>query len=143
MTTVTGGWEKLTSNTLLQPRQQLTELRNALLQLHQVLLEAERITYEQVRGRVSAGELLQLVIYHEQFAWLHPISELVVQIDELLRADEPEALDQAPTLIDSARSLLTPAEEGNTFESKYYSALQHNPAAVLAHAGVAQILNNK
>jgi len=47
--------------------------------------ETERIAYEQVRGRVSSGELLQLVIEHEQFAWLHRISELVVQIDEMLK----------------------------------------------------------
>jgi len=48
-----------------------------------MLLDTERITYEQVHGRVSSGE--QLVINHEQFAWLHRISELVVQIDEMLK----------------------------------------------------------
>jgi len=57
-----------------------------------MLLDTERITYEQVHGRVSSGEL-QLVINHEQFAWLHRISELVVQIDEMLQADEPVSLD--------------------------------------------------
>jgi len=85
----------LTSNTLLQrirQHQHLRDLRNKLLRLHACLLETERIAYEQVRGRVSSGELLQLV-EHEQFAWLHRISELVVQIDEMLQADEPVSLD--------------------------------------------------
>jgi hypothetical protein len=46
----------------------LSELRIKLLHLHKLLLETERLTYEKVRGQVSRGELLQLVISHEQFA---------------------------------------------------------------------------
>lgn len=58
----------LSSNILLQrirQHQYLRELRNKLLNLHQVLLQTERITYEQVRGRVLNTELLQLAIEHE------------------------------------------------------------------------------
>ncbi len=133
----------MTSNTLLQrihQHQYLRDLRNKLLHLHARLLDTERITYEQVRGRVSNGELLQLVIEHEQFAWLHRISELVVQIDEMLQADEPVALDDIQTLITYARTLLTPSEVGNGFERKYYNALQRQPDVVLAHAAVATLL---
>jgi hypothetical protein len=43
----------------------LSKLRIKLLRLHKLLLETERLTYEQVRGQVSRGELLQLVISHE------------------------------------------------------------------------------
>jgi hypothetical protein len=105
-----------------------------------MLLDTERITYEQVRGRVSSGELLQLVIEHEQFAWLHRISELVVQIDEMLGADEPVSLDDVRNLITYARTLLTPSEVGNAFERKYYNALQREPGVVLAHADVSELL---
>ena len=105
-----------------------------------MLLDTERITYEQVRGRVSSGELLQLVIEHEQFAWLHRISELVVQIDEMLGADEPVSLDDVQNLITYARTLLTPSEVGNAFERKYYNALQREPDVVLAHADVSELL---
>lgn len=133
----------MSSNTLLQrihQHQYLRDLRNKLLHLHKVLLETERITYEQVRGRVLSGELLQLVMEHEQFAWLHRISKLVVQIDEMLCADEPISLDDAQNLIADARKLLMPSEVGNAFETKYYNALQHEPAAVLAHADVSKLL---
>ena len=133
----------MTSNTLLQrihQHQHLRNLRNKLLRLHQVLLDTERITYEQVRGRVSSGELLQLVIEHEQFAWLHRISELVVQIDEMLQADEPVSLDDIQNLITYARTLLTPSETGNAFARKYYNALQREPGVVLAHAEVSEVL---
>jgi hypothetical protein len=55
-----------TSQYQISQRQRLSELRIKLLHLHKLLLETERLTYEQVRGHVSAGELLQLVINHEQ-----------------------------------------------------------------------------
>lgn len=138
-----GGWVPLTSNILLQrirQQQLLRDLRNKLLRLHRVLLDVERIAYEQVRGRVSSGELLQLVIDHEQFAWLHRISELVVQIDEMLQADEPVSLDDIKNLFANTRSLLTPSETGKGFARKYYNALQHEPSAVLAHAEVSELL---
>ena len=133
----------MTSNTLLQrihQHQNLRGLRNKLLHLHQVLLETERIAYEQVRGRVSRGELLQLLIEHEQFAWLHRISELVVQIDEMLEADEPVSLDDIEKLIAYVRTLITPSETGNAFARKYYAALQREPGVVLAHADVSEFL---
>ncbi|MFE1744771.1 hypothetical protein [Coleofasciculus sp. H7-2] len=133
----------MTSNTLLQrihQHQYLRDLRNKLLHLHRMLLDTERITYEQVRGRVSNTELLQLVIEHEQFAWLHRLSELVVQIDEMLQADEPLSLDDIQNLITHARTLLTPSELGNGFARKYYNAFQREPGVVLAHAAVSELL---
>ena len=133
----------LTSDTLLQrirQHQYLRDLRNKLLRLHSCLLDTERITYEQVRGRVSRGELLQLVLKHEQFAWLHRISELVVQIDEMLSADEPVSLDTGQNLIADVRTLLTPSELGNEFARKYYNALQREPGVVMAHAEVLKLL---
>lgn len=131
------------SNVLLQrirQHQYLRDLRNKLLRLHKVLLELERIAYEQVEGRVSSGKLLQLVIEHEQFAWLHRISEIIVQIDEMLQADEPLALDEIKTLISGVRMLLTPSEHGTPFEQKYDAALQREPEAVFAHAEVTALL---
>lgn len=134
----------MTSNTLSQrirQNQYLRDVRNKLLRLHQVLLDTERITYEQIHGRVStSGELLRLVIDHEHFAWLHRISELVVQIDEMREADEPVSLEDVQSLIAYARQLLTPVETGDAFASKYYNALQREPGVVLAHAEVSDVL---
>lgn len=134
----------MTVNTLLQrihQHQHLRNLRNKLLRLHACLLDTERIAYEQVRGRVSNGELLQLVIEHEQFAWLHHISKLVVQIDEILSSDEPVLLGDVQNLIADARSLITPSEIGSGFARKYYNALQREPSVVLAHAAVLDLLS--
>ncbi|MDZ8034991.1 MULTISPECIES: hypothetical protein [unclassified Nostoc] len=136
----------MTSNTLterIRQHQYLRDLRNKLLHLHKMLLETERIAYEQISGRVSSAELLQLVIAHEQFAWLHRISEMVVQVDEMLQADEPILLDDFQKLIADARTLIVPLETGNTFERKYYNALQREPGAVLAHAEISKFLTSK
>lgn len=124
----------------INQHQRLNELRIKLLRLHKLLLDTERVTYEQVRGQVSRGELLQLVIHHDQFAWLHQLSELIVQMDELLHADEPVTEDAIAALLTDVRRLLTPDESGSDFAVKYDAALQRNPSVVLAHAEIATLL---
>ncbi|MCL1474678.1 hypothetical protein [Argonema antarcticum] len=124
----------------INQHQLLSELRIKLLSLHKILLNTERVTYEQVRGNVSSGELLQLAINHERFAWLHQLSQLILQIDDLLDADEPVTSEAIATLVSDVRTLLTPDEWGNDFAMKYDAALQRNPDVVLAHADVVMVL---
>ena len=121
-------------------QQRLKDVRRGVLHLHKILLDMERAAYEQVRGRVSSGELLQLVINHEQFAWLRSMSELIVRIDEMLDAEEPATDEEAKSLLADARALLKPSESGSNFEQEYFAALQREPAAVLAHRQVIKIL---
>lgn len=138
------GWEKSMLNTLqsrINQHQFLNELRIKLMHLHRQLLDTERISYEQVRGQVSRGELLQLVINHEQFAWLHRLSELIVQIDDLLHADEPITVETIALLMADVRILLLPDELGDDFAMKYDAALQRSPDVILAHADVVMLLN--
>jgi hypothetical protein len=118
----------------------MRELRTGLLRLHKSLLDAERAAYERVHGQVTGGELLQLVINHNQFAWLRPFSELIVSIDEMLDADEPAGPSDAEALLVQARLLLRPAEGGSDFERKYFAALQSEPDIVLAHREVKRVL---
>jgi hypothetical protein len=117
----------------------LVELRLRLLRLHKSLLDMERQDFEKRFGRVSSGELLQLVINHAQFAWLRMIPALVVQIDELLNRDEPATLNDFDDLISQARLLFTsPGSE--EFKTKYEAALQREPSIVMAHSTVMQLL---
>lgn len=119
----------------------MRELRAGLLRLHKALLDAERTAYERVHGQVTGGELLQLVIDDEQFAWLRPVSELIVRIDEMLDADEPATADDAESLLTQARALLKPTEAGGGFGQKYFAAIQQSPDVVLAHAEVTRLLS--
>ncbi len=146
MITEMEGWDTFMLNTLqhrITQHQLLTDIRIKLLHLHKLLLDTERIRYEQVRGQISNSELLQLVINHDQFAWLHRLSELIVQIDELIHFDEPVTSEAIAALIADVQILLTPDEVGNDFAVKYDMALQRNPDVVLAHADVVTLLATK
>ena len=118
----------------------MRELRLGLLRLHKTLLDDERLAYERVYGQVTSGELLQLVINHEQFAWLRSISEFIVRIDEMLDADEPVTNADAESLLNQARALLKPSEDGADFERKYFAALQRDPDILLAHREITKTL---
>jgi hypothetical protein len=126
----------------MSQHQRLSELRIKLLHLHKHLLETERLTYEQVRGQASSGELLQLVISHEQFAWLHRLSALIVQIDELLDDGESVTPEAMEAIASDIRTLLSPDELGDEFAMKYNRALQRHPDVVLAHADVVMLLTS-
>ena len=122
-------------------RTRLRELRSRLLSLHKVLLDDARAAYEMDRGRIgSAANLLQLVINDPWFAWLHPLSELVVRIDETIEADSPATEADGAALVEQVERLLAPSESGETFARRYFEALQRQPSVVLAHADVRRVL---
>ncbi|HEY9749498.1 MAG TPA: hypothetical protein V6C63_12510 [Allocoleopsis sp.] len=121
--------------------EKLREVRAALLRLHKALLEFERENYEQFFGRIkSKGEYFQLVVNHEWFSWLRPISQFIVQIDEALSAKEPITVGAANELLNQARQLIRPVEDGTTLEKRYYRAIQKEPKIALIHADVSQLL---
>lgn len=124
-------------------RQKLVALRNALLKLHKSLLEMERREYQREHGFVSVGELFRLVVDHEQFAWLHNISEFVVRIDEMLAGEELIAEDYTKSSIALARKMFLPTESGDAFQKKYYDAIQRDPAVVLEHAELVRLFSSE
>ena len=118
----------------------LRDVRHALLRLHKALLDDERAVFERASGRIeSSGEFLQLVLHDEWFAWLRPLSELVVQIDERLDAEEPLTESDAEELMKPARVLVKSAGEEN-FARKYRDALQRNPDVVMVHAAASKVI---
>ena len=122
-------------------RTRLRDLRGKLLQLHKVLLDDARASYEMDRGRVpSTATLLQLVISDPWFAWLHSLSELVVRIDQTVEPDSPATDADAAALIDQVEKLLTASENGEGFQRRYFDALQRQPAVVMAHADVRRAI---
>jgi hypothetical protein len=122
-------------------REQLRNVRQSLLRLHKTLLDFERKAYERAHGRIgNSYEFLGLVMHDASFAWLHHLSELIVQIDELLDAREPSSETSGSALIEQARLLLVPRESGGEFQTKYFESLQQSPEVVLAHSEFARLL---
>ena len=90
----------------------LIDLRKALLHLHKTLLDWERAAYERIHGRTSAGELLTVIMEDAQFAWLRPISVLIVRIDETLDMEAPDVPVDVQALVSRARSVVAPDDAG-------------------------------
>ncbi len=90
---------------------------------------------------------MQLVLGDAWFAWLRPLSQLMVRFDELTEEGGESARTEIVELLTSARTLLTPTEEGDGFGRQYHDALQRDPDVVLAHAAftglLRQSLSNK
>ena len=121
--------------------QRLRDLRHSLLRLHKTLLEWEREDYERAHGRIETSyEFLRLVMHDPWFGWLHHLSELVVEIDEMLADEEPPDNAAGTAVIDQTRLLLTPSETGGQFQRKYFDSLQRSPDVVLAHAETIRLL---
>ena len=84
-------------------RTRMLDLRTGLLGLHKALIIAEQLTYERIYGRVeSTGQLLHLVMNDPWFAWLHPFSNLVVRIDEMLEMENEASIAEAHALLQEA-----------------------------------------
>jgi len=124
-------------------RAKLTELRTVLLKLHKTLLDMERRDYEREHGHVSTGELFRLVLDHQQFGWLHNISEFVVRLDETLAGELPITPEDTRSAIGMARKLFVPSESGDAFQKRYFDAIQQDPTVVMEHAELARLFNSE
>lgn len=121
--------------------QTLTDLRNHLIRLHKTLLDIERRSYERMHGRkTTPAQFFELVVSDEWFAWLRPISELIVRIDELLAEDGVPDEEDARAILERAEDMLTPAEMGTSLQRRYYEALQMEPSVVMAHADAVRVI---
>ncbi len=119
----------------------LEALRGPLLSLHKALVDSERIEYERTIGKIrSPNHFLQLLTNDPWFAWLSPLSQLIVSIDEALDAkEEPLSAAGIDALVQETARLLRPSEIGDGFSKHYDEALQRDPDVLLAHGVVAKL----
>jgi hypothetical protein len=134
------------------PWEALAATRAGLLDVHRRILEDERAGRERLHGRMTSSEFLQLATDGRHLAWLAPLSELIVAIDEALAdriaADEAladrEAQGEPPPdaaeLLDRVRSLVAPPSADTPFGRQYLAVLQRSPDAVLAHGALLRSL---
>ena len=121
-------------------RQRLTDLRLALLKLHKALVDSERVGYEKTIGKIqSPNHFLQLLTNDPWFAWLHPLSQLIVAMDETLDAEEPLTVDKVDALAEQSKVMLVASESSDGFSGHYFEAMQRDPDVVLMHAEVVKL----
>lgn len=122
-------------------RKALGDLTHALRALHQALVQVVRREYERQWGSVAPGQLLQLLTRHRDFDWLHDLSEMMVEIDEMLDHD-PLTSEDVRAVYEAVEKMLAPGESVTSgFSARYLAALQNDPALVIAHTGVRRILD--
>jgi hypothetical protein len=119
----------------------LRALRMALLALHKTLIDSERVRYERVNGRIeNAHAALRLVMESPWFRWLHPLAELIVQMDERLSDNTPMQPIDVEAFADRLRGLLQRDAGDEAFRREYHRSLQDVPDVVMEHAKVARLL---
>ena len=70
-------------------RAHITALRAQALTLHKTMIDEARVRYEARHGNVVApGEMLRLVAFDPEFAWLKPLTGLILEIDDRLDGTE-------------------------------------------------------
>ena len=117
----------------------LADIRRHVLEVHRVLVDAQRREYEKVHGRQSAGAVFENLVSHPLFAWLRPLTSVVARMDEVLASEESTSVDEAECIA-VARALLRPVEDGDAFQRRYSEMLQREPAVAFAHGAESHAL---
>src|SRR6185369_9818633 len=117
----------------------LLEVAAALREVHRTLVQAVRASYEREFGPAGGpGQMLRLLTEHPYFAWLHPMSELIVDLDSLLAQ---ELLPQGTVAgVRQEIDRLTQAG-GSPFWEKYAPLLQADADVVMAHGRLRRAIN--
>jgi len=123
----------------------LRALRMAVLSLHKALVDVERARYERAKGRIeSPQQALRLLMHDPWFAWLKPLSDLIVHADERLASEVPVGPLDVKVFTDHlARLLQVQPDEDDTFLDSYRRALQDAPDVIMAHARVVALLGSR
>ena len=121
----------------------LSELAEALRDLHRRLVERMRRDDERERRVVfSPRELLQLLTSDARFAWLHTLSELIVDLDVFLKADPSPTEDEAAAVRAEVERLITAPqfpEIASAFTQRYCGYVMEDMHIAAAHASVKQL----
>lgn len=120
-------------------RAALREVSKLLIPLHRSLIDAARDDYAFGYAPVeSPTHLLRLLNEDPFFAWLKPITTLIVDIDEMARADfDRAAVDGIAARLDRFFGTAVDPQ----FSERYVPILQRDVDVAVGHAAVRQALH--
>ena len=117
-----------------EARAALRQVSRALIPLHRALIEAARSDYSFAYEPVEQPtHVLRLVNEHPFFAWLKPITSLIVDIDELARRDFQ--LEETAAIAARLDRMFGPSPD-RTFAERYVPILQRDVDVAIGHAEV-------
>ncbi len=112
----------------------LREISKILIPLHRRLIDATRDDYAFAYAPVDTpSQLLSLVTGDPFFAWLKPVTALIVDVDEMARTDfEPPA---AAAIADRLEQLFGASADA-AFAERYRPLLQRDVDVTVGHAAL-------
>ena len=122
-------------------RDEVRRVAATLRDLHKALIDLAKAEYEQRNGPVGGpSQLLNLVMFDPAFGWMHVLSELMVDIDELLDVEELSSRDAAAVRFEVERLISRSEGDALPFTRNYVDALQTDPDLVIEHGKVRRAL---
>ncbi|HEX7681478.1 MAG TPA: hypothetical protein VF713_25355, partial [Thermoanaerobaculia bacterium] len=119
-------------------RESLREISKLLLPLHRALIDAAKEDYALAVAPVKPAQLLQLLTDDPFFAWLKPVTSLIVDIDEMARTDfEAEDVAAIAGRIDR----LFGAKAEGAFSAQYVPMLQRSVDIAIGHAALRKAVS--
>lgn len=119
-------------------RGSLREIRKHLLPLHRALIDAAGAEFSaSVAPLKGPTDLLQLLQDDPFFAWLKPLTALIVDIDTMTSTDFERADAEAITA--RTEHLFSGAADSD-FAAKYLPILQRDVDIAIAHAAIRQVV---
>lgn len=117
-------------------------LRAGFLALHKALLDGARASHEAHHGALANNmEFLQKVLNDEEFAWLRPFSQFIIELDEALEEEPPRTLAGLAPTLEKARRLLRSSEGGTPAEQRLFQSLASDDNVVYQYAELRRLLN--
>jgi hypothetical protein len=111
----------------------LRDVSKVLLPLHRALIAAAKDDYAFGIAPVKPSQLLQLLNDDPFFAWLKPLTSLIVDIDEMARTDfEPADVAAIADRVDR----LFGAKGDEAFAAQYIPMLQRSVDVAVGHAAL-------
>ena len=126
-----------------ETRVKVEELRQAVLALHKRMIDAQRIRYERLHGRIeTTSEFLGLVLEHPEFEWIRAVSALVAQLDEWREASEGSGAQELEAIVDALRKLIQPQGSNGGFTKKYWEMIESTPEVLIEHVKLTRVLGS-
>ncbi len=119
------------------------EVRHAMLELHRRMIDAQRIQYERLHGRIATtNEFLGLVLEHPEFEWIRALSALVAQLDEWRENEEANAADEEDleAILETLRRLIQRNGPNTQFAARYWEMIDSTPEVLIEHVKLTRIL---
>jgi hypothetical protein len=113
--------------------QPASALRSALFALHRSIVAIEREDYERQTGVQNPAGFLRLLVEHDAWSWLRPLSALIVRMD-----DPAEVADSEAAFFAETRQLLKPDSSGTPFQQRYAWLIERSVDVAYGHGQVVK-----